>query len=245
MLIEDARICESLRKIVAGLTADAVLQEDLMQESLIRLWRLEIERPGRTRSWYLQNCRYHLQHWLAAGRSVDSLKRAHGDNHVTIDGVGDELPADWYHTNGELIELVSARDIVSTLGTHLRPRERGVLTGLADGMVLRDVAVKVKLSYPTALKYRRKIAALTIKLGIASPPGQQKADHQDHRVNGFGYPYAFEQTNWSRKPQATAKNLACKPSNRVPRSRTDVSERFQPGERIEQRRRQPSNAVTA
>jgi hypothetical protein len=181
---------------------------------------------------------------------VDSLKRAHGDNHVTIDGVGDELPADWYHTNGELIEMVSARDIISTLGTHLRPRERGVLSGLADGLVLRDVAVKVKLSYPTALKYRRKIAALTIKLGIASPPRHQKADYQDdgsngHGINGFGYRYPGAQMNGSRKPQATAKNLACKPANRVKRSGTDVSERFQTGERIKHRGRQPSNAVTA
>src|SRR5437870_13687443 len=103
-----------------------------MQECLIRLWRFESERPGRTPSWYLQNCRYHLQHWLAAGRSVDSLKRDHGDKRITIDGVNDELPVDWYHTNGELLEAVSARDIVLTLADHLKPREQDVLEGLAD-----------------------------------------------------------------------------------------------------------------
>src|SRR5206468_8181075 len=40
---------------------------------------------------------------------------------------------------------------------------------LADGLVLHDIALKLKVSYPTALKYRRKIAALTIKLGISPP----------------------------------------------------------------------------
>src|SRR5947207_15284341 len=85
MLIEDATFCELLRRIIAQFTADKVLQDDLMQECLIRLWRLESEEPGRTRSWYLQNCRFHVQHWLAAGRSLDSPKRANGDLRLTID----------------------------------------------------------------------------------------------------------------------------------------------------------------
>jgi DNA-binding CsgD family transcriptional regulator len=167
-----------------------------MQECLIRLWRLESEHPGRTRSWYLQNCRYHLQHLLVAGRSVDSLKRAIGDNRIPIDGVSDELPADWYHTNGELLEMVSARDIVLTLADHLRPREQKVLGGLADGLVLRDVALKAKLSYPTALKYRRKIAALTIKLGIADPAHKKENTPEDPQVNGTTY--TGEQTNGNK-----------------------------------------------
>ena len=170
MLIEDATFCELLRRIVARFTADRVLQDDLMQECLIRIWRLEREEPGRTRSWYLQNCRFHVQHWLASGRSVDSLKRTNGDNRVTIDAVGDEIPVDGYHTNGEFFEVISANDLVSTLAGLLKPHESALLGGLADGLVLQDIALKLKLSYPTALKYRRKIAALTIKLGISPPP---------------------------------------------------------------------------
>src|SRR5436190_18341400 len=155
MLIEDARICQTLRRIVTRVTPDRALQDDLMQECLIRLWRLESEEPGRTRSWYLQNCRFHVQHWLASGRSLDSLKRAKGENRITIDGVNDEMLLDWYHTNGELLDTVSACDLVSTLAGHLKPRENVVLGGPADGLVLHDVAAKFKLSYPTVLKYRR------------------------------------------------------------------------------------------
>ena len=167
MLMEDVKVCESLKKIVTRLTADQSLQEDLMQECRIRMWRLENERPGRTRSWYLQNCRFHVQHWLAAGRSVDSPKRANGETRIPIDGVNDDLPADWYHTNGEAYEIISAHDIVATLACRLKPRENAVLGGLAEGRLLRDVATQLDLSYPTALKYRRKIAALSVKLGIA------------------------------------------------------------------------------
>ena len=176
MLIEDATFCELLRRIVAQFTADKALQEDLMQECLIRIWRLESEEPGRTRSWYLQNCRFHVQHWLASGRSVDSLKRDKGDNRVTIDVLSDEPPVDGDHTNGEFFEVISANDLVSTLAGFLKPHESALLGGMADGLVLQDIALKLKLSYPTALKYRRKIAALTIKLGI-SPPLPYKREH--------------------------------------------------------------------
>ena len=193
MLIEDATFCELLRRIVAQFTADRGLQDDLMQECLIRIWRLESEEPGRTRSWFLQNCRFHVQHWLASGRSVDSLKRTNGDNRVTIDVVSDDTPVDGYHTNGDFFEGISANDLVSTLSGFLKPHESALLKGLADGLVLQDVALKLKLSYPTALKYRRKIAALTIKLGIPPPlpykrqhtrPGRQPLHVHRLRVGG-------------------------------------------------------------
>ena len=187
MLIEDARICQTLRRIVTRVTPDRALQDDLMQECLIRLWRLESEEPGRTRSWYLQNCRFHVQHWLAAGRSLDSPKRANGDLRLTIDGTDEELPVEDCHTNDELLEMVCAHDIVATLACHLKPAENAVLGALADGLVLHDIALKLNVSYPTALKYRRKIAALTIKLGISPPlPYKRHSTHQvprAHRVH--------------------------------------------------------------
>jgi len=183
MLLEDAGTCESLRRIVIGLTADTTLHEDLMQEGLIRLWVLPSEKPGRTNSWYLQNCRFHLQHWLQRGRSVDSYKRSGANNRVTVE-TGDEFPLGCYDTNGELFESVSARDIVTTLTSHLPPLEAGVLTGLDAGLRLRDVASELNLSYPTALKYRRKIAGLTVRLGIASAPVNAQMQTQLRHPNG-------------------------------------------------------------
>jgi DNA-binding CsgD family transcriptional regulator len=148
----------------------------MMQECQIHLWRIESNEPGHTRSWYLQSCRFHLQHWLASGRSVDSLKRSNGDKRVGINGVSETLPVEWQHTNDdELIEVVSARDIVATLAPHLKPYERGVLRRLADGMPVRDIAKNLGLSYPIARKCRRRIAALAARLGI-SPPAPSTSD---------------------------------------------------------------------
>jgi DNA-binding CsgD family transcriptional regulator len=203
MLIEDASICQSLRNIIGRLRADPALQDDLMQECLIRLWKLEIEKPGRTQSWYLQSCRFHLQHWLASGRSLDSLKRANGDKRITIDGVNEELPVKDYHTNGELFESVCAGDIVSTLAGHLRPRESAVLGGLAEGLVLHDIAVKLKLSYPTALKYRRKIAALAIRLGISPlPPYKRSYARRARRPHGIARRHTSVVINGVERPDA-------------------------------------------
>jgi hypothetical protein len=72
------------------------------------------------------------------------------------------------HINGEIFEAISFRDVLGTLARHLGVKEQAVLRGLADGLVLQEIAAQCELSYPTALKYRRKIAGLTIKLGIAA-----------------------------------------------------------------------------
>src|SRR5258707_10150901 len=85
ILNEDTLIRASLLNIVAGFTANSVLQQDLMQESLVHLWRIESDKPGRSSSWYLQSCQFHIRHYLAAGRSVDSPKRAQADKRIALD----------------------------------------------------------------------------------------------------------------------------------------------------------------
>src|SRR5436190_17355315 len=66
---------ESLDQMIRRLTPNVALREDLLQEAMIHLWLTETRRPGQTRSWYLQSCRFHLQHYLNCGRSIDSAKR--------------------------------------------------------------------------------------------------------------------------------------------------------------------------
>lgn len=168
MLINNANFRDEVRRIVNGFTKNVALQEDLVQEAMIHAWRIETEKPDRTRSWYLQSCRFHLQHWLALGRSVDSLKRVTVDTCVLVD----EVELNEYHTNGECFESVSFHDLVLTLSKRLRPAENGVLQGLANGMRLREVARMMGLSYPTALKYRRKIADLVSRLELLPTSGR-------------------------------------------------------------------------
>ena len=168
-LIEDRRILDLIDRMVCSLAFEQSMRQDLTQEALIHLWKAERDRPGQSTSWYLQGCRFRLQHYLAAGRSLDSTKRRRGQIHLAEDAPGlplsfDELPA----TNHDFDEACT-RDIVSTLSDALRPRERAVLACLADGLLTRDIVFRLKLSAPTVTKYRRRIAKLAVKLGIASP----------------------------------------------------------------------------
>jgi len=174
-LIEDVPLRESLRHIVAGFSGNPSLQEDLIQESLVHLWKVEREKPGQTKSWYLQSCRFHVQHWLAAGRSLDSPKRARADKWIVLDESDSEATLPEYHTNGEVFEVVSFRDVVSTLARHLKPREQIVLCALAEGFSVGEIASRFGISRPTVLKDRRTITALTVKLGISQKSWPLKA----------------------------------------------------------------------
>ena len=185
---ERSKFLEVLQKMIGRVTADFELRRDLLQECRFHLWRIQHkgEHPCRTRSWYLQNCRFHIQHCLGAGRSVDSMKRAGETKRVVVDWNSDGPMTEVLHTNGELFESVCAQDIVLTLRRHLKPQESALLECLADGWVLRDISTKLGLSYPTALKYRRRIAELTVKLGIAAPESYRKRHpNRVSRVNGF------------------------------------------------------------
>src|SRR5678816_4070505 len=84
-LLPDSKIKDALHAIVSSLTNNTALREDLMQDALLHLWQVQLQKPHRTRSWYLQSCRFQLGHRLAAGRSVDSLKRSAGDNRLIAD----------------------------------------------------------------------------------------------------------------------------------------------------------------
>jgi DNA-directed RNA polymerase specialized sigma24 family protein len=175
MLIDETRTRELLDRIVRRLTADAALWEDLRQESLIHLWLLEERRPGQSRSWYLQSCRFHLQNYLAAGKSVDSLKRKRSivplsGEDVEFDSLVDE--SEW---DTAVIAQVSAQDIISQLAPRLSTFERLVLFHLAYGLKAREIAVRLKVSHPTIIKHRRRIAALAIRIGI--PPFPKRLRH--------------------------------------------------------------------
>ena len=156
-------------KMVCSLVAEPALRQDLMQEALLYLWRTERDRPGQSLSWYLQGCRFRLQHYLATGRSLDSTKRRHSQ--VLLSDGTDGVPFSWEDipaASSDFDETCS-RDMISTLASVLRPRERGVLFCLAEGCLTRDIVRRLGLSAPTVTKYRRKIAKLAVKLGIASP----------------------------------------------------------------------------
>jgi RNA polymerase sigma factor (sigma-70 family) len=164
---------ELLRRLVRTITANPVLWDDLFQEALIHLWRIEARRPGFTRSWYLQSCKFHLLHYLAAGRSIDSMKRREGrvENET-------ELETDFFEledSGDSVLSDVSAREIISMLSRELQPHERAVLDCLADGLGPREIGRRLNISHTMVIKHRCKIASLLSRL--------ERAQNSRHMVD--------------------------------------------------------------
>ncbi len=171
MLIDEARTRELLHRIVCRLTSDTAIKDDLLQEALVHLWLLEEKHPGQSRSWYLQGCKFHLQNYLAMGRSVDSMKRrSHKLSFSTDCDEIDEFISESNWGVDTAFDQVSVRDIIAQLSERLPSFEQAVLSHLAEGLRAREVAARLKVSHPTIIKHRRKIAALAIKLGIPPLP---------------------------------------------------------------------------
>lgn len=154
------------------MVGDTGSQEDMLQEALIHLWRLEERRPGQSVAWYLQGCRYHLQNWLRLGRSIDSVKRSRA---CVRDGATDDdsegLLAQ-LGINSLLWDEVSTNDIISLLSGLLDSQEREVLFCLVDGFSARETAERLNASHTWVGKCRRKIAILALELGLA-PHGKR------------------------------------------------------------------------
>lgn len=171
MLIDDSRTREVLSKIIYRLSTDPVVRQDLMQEALVHLWLLEERRPGQTQSWYLQGCKYHLQNHLGAGRSIDSPKRNGKRVKISTDNEEEGDLASFVADNGdELFGQVSAEDLFTLLRGRLSPIEKVILNLLAQGMGAREIAQQLKVTHPTVIKYRRRIATIALRLGVPPLP---------------------------------------------------------------------------
>jgi DNA-directed RNA polymerase specialized sigma24 family protein len=170
LIIDDPKARQSVRTIVSRFTSDPALREDLAQEALIHLWLLQERRPKQTRSWYLQSCKYHIRNCIALGRSVDSLKRRAGRVPLPGNDCDPACTLERTESDGPVVGLVSARDIVALLSKRLSPLELQILTGLTEGLGAREIAARLGISHPTVIKHRRKIAALAIRLGIVPLP---------------------------------------------------------------------------
>src|SRR6516164_1425009 len=110
MHVDEPKTKELVGRLVQKMTSNPTLWDDLLQEALIHLWLTEARRPGQTRSWYLQSCKYHLLHYLVSGRSVDSAKRRRGQL-LPGDGLLDGF-LDREDGPSPVLNWVCARDIV-------------------------------------------------------------------------------------------------------------------------------------
>src|SRR6266487_1235670 len=125
MLIDDPRAWRIMRGIVARLTADSALHEDLLQEALAHLWHLEEARPGQRQAWYLQGCRFHLQNLLRAGRSMDASKHRWAQRFDSMPENSGDVSSP--QANGAFWEAIVAQDLIAVLSEWLTPKEKDAL----------------------------------------------------------------------------------------------------------------------
>jgi len=177
MFVDEINTRESLNRMVRKVSANRALREDLLQEGLVHLWVTEVSRPGQTRSWYLQSCKFHLLHYLAAGRSVDSGKRRSGQLGFEDDSDSNEEFISELDSGNSVVDLVSARDIISLLSPLLNDQERSVLACFADGLRLREIGRRLGISHTMVIRHRKKIASLLMRL--------EKPQPAMLRINGF------------------------------------------------------------
>jgi len=171
-------MCQALAQMSRRFTANVALRQDLLQEAMVHLWLTETRRPGQTRSWYLQSCRFHLHHYLNSGRSIDSAKRWRDQLPLDDNPSGIECATEPGDAGNSVLTSVSAREIVSLLAPLLSRQEQSVLAGLADGLGPRELGRRLKLSHAMVIRHRRKIAKLVTKLELppfrrSNPPNPQ------------------------------------------------------------------------
>lgn len=192
----DPTILDSLARVVQSTTSNPALRDDLLQEALVHAWRIEARRPGQTRSWYLQSCKFHLRHYLNSGRSIDSTKRRAGQLSLSGDLEGHEELLNQVDSGDSVLTCVSAHDLLSQLSRHLLPLEKAVLECLADGLGTREIGRKLKVSHTLVIQQRRKIASLLKRLeapwpalvrgtparGVACSMGARPVNGIEHRT---------------------------------------------------------------
>jgi RNA polymerase sigma factor (sigma-70 family) len=163
----------TLLRVVASLTSDRWIQEDLLQEAVIHLWQLKKSRPGQSASWYFKSCQLHLLNLLRKGRSIDSLK--HRRDRIRLPEPATDDSSDdggFYELSGNsdsedsVFAQVSARDILTSLCQWLDPPDQLILDQLADGLSVREIASRLRLSHTAVLKRQRKIASVALSLGL-------------------------------------------------------------------------------
>jgi RNA polymerase sigma factor (sigma-70 family) len=187
MIFEQRATRGILRGLVRRLTTERIFEEDLLQEALVHLWTRETEHPGQQRSWYIQSCRLHLQNYLRKGRSVDCGNHRHAAVQAAEPGAEEEIDPPGDET---LVLLVCARDLAAELFKWLTPVEKQILSLSQEGLSLREIASLLGLSHTSVIKRRRKIAALSTRLGVEAPatPPLRRAAFRPKPSNGTARP---------------------------------------------------------
>jgi DNA-directed RNA polymerase specialized sigma24 family protein len=162
-LCEQPAVRDQLWAIVARLECHPASwdREDLFQEALLQLWRIEQTRPAQSASWYLQNVAFRLRDLVKAGRSLDSAKR----HSRRVELRSDEADEAWEATAAGKKDLDPMyQSYADDLREELRRRLNGVNAGVFDlllqGFGTREIARRVRVAVGTVVGCRQAIAIL-------------------------------------------------------------------------------------
>ena len=158
--MERSEVQEDLRRLVQSRCNDPALQADILQEVQVCFWQAEVTTPGQTLSWYLERCRFRIQHYFNQGRSVDSLKHSHSA--CSLDELDElELPV-----ASDLRQEICARDEHEELARRLDPVERQTLELRCEDLSEREIAQQEHVRPATIIERCRHIRAVASGLGI-------------------------------------------------------------------------------
>jgi hypothetical protein len=164
--VTENKIVRQLSGIASKLTPNPELQKDLMQEMFVHLVQVQTVEAGQTLSWYLKSCEFHARNYLKLGRSIDSLKRAHGGMPY------DESPSDEGEHSGngnhhsqsmghiEIQGEIITNDIVNLIVPRLSDTQQQILFLLLKGCGVRETGREIGITHPAVIKHRKKIARI-------------------------------------------------------------------------------------
>jgi len=170
MHCERVEVWAKLKQIIACHVRDPFWRQDLLQEAILHLWQCENLVPGQTTSWYLQSCRFHVQHMVRAGRSLDAPCRTvlRKDLPPETDDSWNDL-LDPSHVDDVVVSAVSAREMMALVARQLTELEKKLLEGLMEGYSTREMAGQLGVSQTWVVKCRHRIACLARAQGLGRP----------------------------------------------------------------------------
>jgi len=166
-LADDASFRKKVARMARRICENKQWYEESEQEALSHLCVRERKRPGQTRRWYFNSCRYHLQHYLRHKRRVQSHECCDAaflfdDGDDSLDAPGramSDVPCD-----DTLLSAVCARDTLDYLLSHLTAPAQATLLGFADGQSIEEIALEHNLSHQAISKHRKRIIAMVSRL---------------------------------------------------------------------------------
>ena len=141
-MIQNKVVQSKLKAIARDLGNEKSDSEDLMQEMMIHLWKVEQDRPGMTESWYLQNCKFFARDLVCKGTSIDTRRRTEVML-ISKDGPDQQKivlskPVEQYDFRSELI----VKELIARIMGKLGEAQRRVFRALLTGMTLTEIGKK-------------------------------------------------------------------------------------------------------